>query len=67
MDWKSLLMELRGRGWTQQLLADRVGSSQAAISDLNSGKTKNPSYVLGAALQELRSSGEEPRAEARAA
>lgn len=53
MDWQKLLGELQAAGWTQQQIAERVGSSQAAISDLRSGETKNPSYALGTALVNL--------------
>ena len=68
MDWKQLLGDLRDRGWTQQQIAERVGASQAAISDLNSGKTTNPNYAVGRALDELRSSKEKPpRVEPKAA
>lgn len=57
MDWKDILRQLRERGWTQQLLADRVGASQSAISDLSSGKTKDPAHSIGRALVELLESG----------
>lgn len=68
MDWKQLLGDLRNRGWTQQQIAERVGASQAAISDLNSGKTTNPNYAIGRALEELRSSEDAPpRVETKAA
>lgn len=60
MDWKKLLSDLRERGWTQQLLANQVGASQSAISDLNSGKTKDPSHSLGSVLQQLHASGTLP-------
>jgi predicted transcriptional regulator len=68
MDWKQLLADLRGRGWTQQLIAAHVQASQAAISDLNSGKTINPSYSVGRALVQLHESGAGPaKTEAKAA
>ena len=60
MNWQALLTELRDRGWTQQEIAERVGASQAAISDLKSGKTTNPAYTLGRALELLHQSGAAP-------
>jgi transcriptional regulator with XRE-family HTH domain len=67
MNWQSLLTDLRKRGWTQQQIAERVGASQAAISDLNSGKTTNPAYALGRALELLRESGAAPEQDRAAA
>lgn len=58
--WKNLLTDLRKRGWTQQLLAAKVGASQSAISDLNSGKTKDPAHSLGKAIEALHESGAAP-------
>lgn len=66
MSWKPLFDDLKTRGWTQQLIAERVGASQAAISDLYSGKTKSPSYALGKALEALQESGAVPPSEATA-
>ena len=63
MDWKTLLSQLRERGWTQSLIADRIGGSQATVSDLNKGKTVNPSYSIGSALIALHASGELPAEE----
>lgn len=60
MNWQAILTDLRERGWTQQLIADRIGASQAAISDLSSGKTKKPTYALGRALELLHDSNLKP-------
>lgn len=60
MDWKQMIAELRGRGWTQQQIALHVGSSQASVSDLGSGKTLNPTYALGKGIEDLHRSGEMP-------
>lgn len=60
MDWKVLLAALRERGWTQQLIAARVGCSQAAISDLSVGKTRDPAHSVGKALEALHESDERP-------
>ena len=68
MDWKKLLSELRAKGWTQQLIANRVGASQASVSDLYRGKTTNPTYELARSIELLHESGELPVAsEAKAA
>jgi transcriptional regulator with XRE-family HTH domain len=60
MDWKEVIAELRDRGWTQQQIAQHVGSSQASVSDLSNGKTLNPTYALGKGIEELHKSGELP-------
>ena len=38
---------------TQPQIAEKVGCSQATISDLVNAKTDQPRYALGAALLEL--------------
>lgn len=68
MNWPQLLAELRKRGWTQTLLAERLGIAQSAISELGSGVIKDPRYATGAALWALHASGDVPvAAEAKAA
>lgn len=64
MDWKQLLADLKARGWTQQQIGERVGATQASISDLANGKTKDPAHSIGKALEVLHDSGEryEPKA-----
>lgn len=53
MDWNLIIDELKAAGFTQELIADRVGCSQNAISELRLGYTKQPFYPLGAALIDL--------------
>jgi transcriptional regulator with XRE-family HTH domain len=53
MNWQLLLKTLTERGMTQQQIATECGCSQASISDLATGKTKNPTYQIGATLQTL--------------
>lgn len=64
MDWKSLLQDLRSRGWTQKLIATEINASQAAISDISTGKTKEPAYSMGRALELLHASARVPAVDA---
>lgn len=61
--WTRTMGELRERGWTQGKLQAWLASreieiSQASLSDLACGVTKEPKYRVGAALLELHKSGE---------
>jgi predicted transcriptional regulator len=62
MNWPHIIDELRSRGWTQVLLAARLGVVQSAISELRTGGTKDPKHSTGRALLELLASGELPPA-----
>lgn len=56
MDWKKLLAELMGTGMTQTAIADEIGLSQGAISQVlndTTGKRKGFQYEAGAKLVEL--------------
>lgn len=55
MDWKELLAELGSHGLRQPQIAARCACSQATISDLACGKTKDPRYTLGESLRSLHS------------
>ncbi len=60
MDWPSLIRRIKDRGATQQQIAamcSELGATvtQSAISDLESGKTQQPGYALGVALNKLAS------------
>ena len=50
MDWKKLIESLTAAGWKQQQIADRCGCVQSAISELATGKVKNPRFTIGQAL-----------------
>lgn len=50
MDWKRLLEELNEAGLSQAKIAERCSASQAAVSDLLRGATKEPRYGLGSRL-----------------
>lgn len=58
-DWQALVRQLSGRGWRQTQIASRVGTTQSSISELWSGKTRDPRYSLGEALIALYESGAE--------
>jgi predicted XRE-type DNA-binding protein len=54
MNWKNVIAEIQRHGqMTQPQIAEKVGCSQATISDLVNSKTDQPRYPLGAALIEL--------------
>jgi transcriptional regulator with XRE-family HTH domain len=53
MDWTSLIAELTQLGYTQPEIAKQCGCGQATISDLASGKTKEPRHSLGEDLRRL--------------
>ena len=54
MDWTRVITQARQkRGLTQYQLAELAGCSQFCISHLESGKTKDPRYSVGARLIEL--------------
>ena len=54
MNWPNVIHELqRRRGLTQPQIAALVGCSQASISDLSTGKTREPRFYIGRALLDL--------------
>jgi transcriptional regulator with XRE-family HTH domain len=53
MDWTSFIAELQSHGLSQPQIAAVCGCGQATISDLASGKTKEPRDSLGQALRSL--------------
>lgn len=53
MDWKLIISELQALGMSQPQIAAACGCGQATISDLASGKTKDPRDSLGQALRAL--------------
>lgn len=52
-NFKSLLSDLKAIGFTQKQIADAIGSKQATISDLKTGRTKGQrvSYQTAEALK----------------
>ncbi|WP_295986399.1 hypothetical protein [uncultured Variovorax sp.] len=50
MDWQSIIADIQKRGLSQSQIAMACHCGQATVSDLSSGKTKQPSFVLGQAL-----------------
>ncbi len=54
MDWKTVITQAQARnGLTQTRLAQQVGCSQASITDLLRGRTREPRYSLGQRLLDL--------------
>lgn len=53
MNWKHIIEQLSGLGLTQADIATKCGCTQAAISHLSTGQSKEPTYKIGSALQAL--------------
>jgi len=54
MNWKHVIADIQRHGkLTQPQIAARVGCSQATVSELATGVTENPRWMLGAALVSL--------------
>ena len=62
MNWKSLIAEIQAKGFSQQVIADHVGKSQAWVSSIINGKVSDLKYSDGAALISML--GESDRKEA---
>jgi len=50
MQWPFIIAQLKSCGLNQTQIAQLCDCSQPAISDLETGRTVNPNYALGAAL-----------------
>ena len=51
MDWKLIVRQAQAKtGFTQQVLAKQLGCSQASISGLERGRTREPRYSIGQKL-----------------
>ena len=53
MQWKDYIAAITQQGIPQSQIARLAGCSQPTISDLASGKTKEPRHSLGEALLEV--------------
>lgn len=53
MNWTALIKELTARGCGYQKIAEHCGTSRGTIYDLESGRSGEPRYGLGAALVDL--------------
>ena len=60
MNWPQVIRDLRENGWTQLLLASRLGMPQSTLSELLNQKTVEPRYSVGLQMLELLASGEKP-------
>lgn len=47
MNWQNIIKELQAAGFSQPQIAARCECSQASISALSIGKTKEPNFTLG--------------------
>ena len=52
-DFKRIIIDLVSVGWNERALGRKFGVTQPTISQLKTGKTKQPKYDLGAALVRL--------------
>ena len=53
MNWKLLIDQLQTVGINQTQIALACGCRQPTISDIYTGKTKNPTYSVGSTIKEL--------------
>jgi transcriptional regulator with XRE-family HTH domain len=53
IDWPVVLGTLQKRGLSQRQIADRIGCSQALLSQLASGERRMAGYDIGAAALQL--------------
>lgn len=53
MQWKDYIAAIAAKGITQSQMAAEAGCGQATISDLASGKSKEPRASLGMALMKI--------------
>jgi hypothetical protein len=56
VDFRYVIKSLSAAGYKQNELAHYCRCNQSSISDLVSGKTRDPSYFIGAKLMELQKS-----------
>lgn len=54
MNWQSIISDLKTRQVTQNQIAALCDCKQSSVSDLATGKTKQPGFQLGHALMSLR-------------
>lgn len=52
-DFQRIISDLVAVGWSERALARKFGVTQPSISQLKTGRTKQPKYDLGAALVRL--------------
>lgn len=50
MQWKDYIAAITEKGLTQKQLAEKAGCGQATISDIASGKTRDPRSSIGLAI-----------------
>ena len=56
MDWKQLIADITQLGISQADIATRTGIAASAISELATGKTKEPRWTTGQKLRALHRS-----------
>lgn len=52
-EWQTLLKGLKKQGWSQARIAEHCKVTQAAINQLNIGKSREPRHSLGENLIKL--------------
>lgn len=53
MNWIELIADLKARGYSQPQIAERCGCVQSTISDLATGKLKDPRHAVGEILRAM--------------
>ena len=53
MNWSALISSIQAAGLSQPQIAAECGCAQSTISDLAGGRTKDPRYSIGQALNAL--------------
>ena len=59
MDFKNIVERLISAGWTQHELASECDCGQSTLSDILSGKTKEPRFSLAKKLIDLSKESEQ--------
>ena len=67
MDWKKVLEDLAGAGYTQVRLAEQCACSQSTISAIARGETKDPAHSIGEVLKALHTASQIRRVSQQAA
>ncbi len=53
MDFQQLVIDLSARGWGGSRIAREIGVTPSYISNLRTGRNKEPTYTIGRALVDL--------------
>lgn len=57
IDWRQVMADLDGRGWTKLQLSAQLGIRLCTLVELASGALEDPQHAVGASLSALHASG----------